>query len=479
MASKKKQKKGQLSRAKSRAKRLLKRVKMMPSRKHLKHKIGGKFSKKTGKNSRRGKTGRRGKRGRTGKGLLGLLGFYEDKTNNSCTEAVRDCKNIHKKPGISCRTYFYEDIKNGLYRPCRNPDEKRDHLPCRPDASKFNYKCPEVPNEVYIKQMNTLSIKEQNLVETEKNLELFREADNKIRDSLANTAYELLKPINNNYINSDYAFFDNYLNDYKEFPNQLTKKMYDFEFDDFKSTNQKLVDKNVSEDSDLVNIESKTRELYNMVGPVVGISDDKLITLKNLHELLVKIKKYNEFNKLFIESSPTLKDKYSDKRVRPHGYMARPLRSLGKGPGSMGKDPGSIGKDPGSIGKDPGSMGKGPGSMGKGPGSEGSDSGSEGSDSGSNIKSAEVLMAENALKRAIDNISRLDNDGHYNELLTKRDVLFKALTKDPNVSTSMYINQADEIIERLGNQEVGIPSNPNFPQRSVIKYVKRRDLYTK
>src|SRR6056300_319487 len=95
MASKKKQKRGLLSRAKSSvkssvkstAKRLLKRVKM-PSRKLLKHKLRGKSSKKTGKNSR---TGRRGRTGRTGRTGRGLFGFIEDTTRGSCSTPVKKC----------------------------------------------------------------------------------------------------------------------------------------------------------------------------------------------------------------------------------------------------------------------------------------------------------------------------------------------------------------------------------------------------
>ena len=90
-------------------------------------------------------------------------------------------------------------------------------------------------------------------------------------------------------------------------------------------------------------------------------------------------------------------------------------------------------------------------------------------------------MAENALRRAIDNISGLDNDGHYNELRTKREALLNALSKDQNVKTSEYIktsydiNKADEIIETLGNKEVTILSNPSFPS-SGNKVVRIKDL---
>ena len=154
MASKKKQKRGLLSRAKSSvkssvkstAKRLLKRVKIS-SRKHLKHKLRGKSSKKIGKNSR---TGRRGRTGRTGRIGRGLFGFIEDTTRGSCSTPVKKCSDEN----TNCRNYYYLDKDNDIYRPCRNPKKKYDQ--CRPTASTYNYKCLEGREQEYKSQMEML-----------------------------------------------------------------------------------------------------------------------------------------------------------------------------------------------------------------------------------------------------------------------------------------------------------------------------------
>ena len=145
MASKKKQKRGPLSRAKSSvkssvkstAKRLLKRVKIS-SRKHLKHKLRGKSSKKIGKNSRRGRRGR------------GLFGFIEDTTRGSCSTPVKKCSDEN----TNCRNYYYLDKDNDIYRPCRNPKKKYDR--CRPTATTYSYKCLQRREQEYKSQMEML-----------------------------------------------------------------------------------------------------------------------------------------------------------------------------------------------------------------------------------------------------------------------------------------------------------------------------------
>ena len=150
MASKKKkQKSGLLSKAKSgvksTAKRLLKRVKRikMPSRKRVIDKLRSKSSKK----SRTAKKGRTGKTGKTGRGLFG---FIEDTTRGSCSTPVKKCSD----ESTNCRSYYYLDKDNGIYRPCRNPKKKYDR--CRPTASTYSYKCLEGREQEYKSEMEML-----------------------------------------------------------------------------------------------------------------------------------------------------------------------------------------------------------------------------------------------------------------------------------------------------------------------------------
>jgi len=144
MASKKKkQKSGLLSKAKSgvksTAKRLLKRVKRikMPSRKRVIEKLRGKSIKK----SQSAKKGRRGR---------GLFGFIEDTTRGSCSTPVKKCSD----ESTNCRSYYYLDKDNGIYRPCRNPKKKYDR--CRPTASTYSYKCLEGREQEYKSEMEML-----------------------------------------------------------------------------------------------------------------------------------------------------------------------------------------------------------------------------------------------------------------------------------------------------------------------------------
>ena len=144
MASKKKkQKSGLLSKAKSgvksTAKRLLKRVKRikMPSRKRVIEKLRGKSIKKS-QSAKKGKTGR------------GLFGFIEDTTRGSCSTPVKKCSD----ESTNCRSYYYLDKDNGIYRPCRNPKKKYDR--CRPTASTYSYKCLEGREQEYKSEMEML-----------------------------------------------------------------------------------------------------------------------------------------------------------------------------------------------------------------------------------------------------------------------------------------------------------------------------------
>ena len=147
MASKKKkQKSGLLSKAKSgvksTAKRLLKRVKRikMPSRKRVIDKLRSKSSKKS-------RTAKKARTGRTGRGLFG---FIEDTTRGSCSTPVKKCSD----ESTNCRSYYYLDKDNGIYRPCRNPKKKYDR--CRPTASTYSYKCLEGREQEYKSQMEML-----------------------------------------------------------------------------------------------------------------------------------------------------------------------------------------------------------------------------------------------------------------------------------------------------------------------------------
>lgn len=147
MTSKKKQKKTRLSRIKSKlkssvkstTKRLLKRVKRikMPSRKRVIEKLRGKSIKK----SQSAKKGRRGR---------GLFGFIEDTTRGSCSTPVKKCSD----ESTNCRSYYYLDKDNGIYRPCRNPKKKYDR--CRPTASTYSYKCLEGREQEYKSEMEML-----------------------------------------------------------------------------------------------------------------------------------------------------------------------------------------------------------------------------------------------------------------------------------------------------------------------------------
>ena len=142
-SKKKKQGRGLKSKSKSgvksTAKRLLKRVKRikMPSRKRVIDKLRSKSSKKS----------RTAKKGRTGRGLFG---FIEDTTRGSCSTPVKKCSD----ESTNCRSYYYLDKDNGIYRPCRNPKKKYDR--CRPTATTYSYKCLEGREQAYKSEMEML-----------------------------------------------------------------------------------------------------------------------------------------------------------------------------------------------------------------------------------------------------------------------------------------------------------------------------------
>ena len=89
----------------------------------------------------------------------GILGFTEDTTENSCIYPVKKCNDEYR----NCRSYYYFDTINKIYRPCRNPKKEDD--PCRPTASLQSFKCINSKEEKYREDMamldNTLELEEQ------------------------------------------------------------------------------------------------------------------------------------------------------------------------------------------------------------------------------------------------------------------------------------------------------------------------------
>lgn len=275
MASKKKQKKGLLSRAKSSvkstAKRLLKRVKIS-SRKHLKHKLRGKSSKKIGKNSRRGRTGR------------GLFGFIEDTTRGSCSTPVKKCSDEN----TNCRNYYYLDKDNDIYRPCRNPKKNYDR--CRPTATTYSYKCLEGREQEYKSEMEML----------DKRLELEKkqdDLDSEIRSIIG-------KIYGTNVTNTSLRNLQMYVTD---FPSKDIKKDYpEVDFTKFNEEFAEQVTENVNREIDR-EIE-ENREI---------IADDQV--LPYLYTFLKKANIYKQlaekFYTMYRSDRTKFLDKFGNKKV--------------------------------------------------------------------------------------------------------------------------------------------------------------------
>ncbi len=282
MASKKKQKRGLLSRAKSSvkssvkstAKRLLKRVKIS-SRKHLKHKLRGKSSKKIGKNSRRGRTGRTGR---------GLFGFIEDTTRGSCSTPVKKCSDEN----TNCRNYYYLDKDNDIYRPCRNPKKKYDR--CRPTASTYSYKCLEGREQEYKSEMEMLEErlqleKKQDDLDSEIRSRIGKIFGTSVRNaSLQNLQMHVLsfpsRDIAKDYPEVDFAKFK------EEFLGQVTESV------------NREIDREIQENRAIIGDDQDLPYLYNV--------------LKNaqIYKQLAE-----KFDTMYKSNKTKLLDKFGNKRV--------------------------------------------------------------------------------------------------------------------------------------------------------------------
>lgn len=114
------------------------------AKKNTRNKVAKTAKKKSSKFSKKGR---------------GLLRFFEDKTEYSCSEPVKYC---FKKPAHegNCREYYYYDSENNLYRPCRNPENKGDYY-CRETAKTFNYKCKDRDDNLYEENMENFDKMDQ------------------------------------------------------------------------------------------------------------------------------------------------------------------------------------------------------------------------------------------------------------------------------------------------------------------------------
>ena len=278
MASKKKkQKSGLLSKAKSgvksTAKRLLKRVKRikMPSRKRVIEKLRGKSIKK----SQSAKKGRRGR---------GLFGFIEDTTRGSCSTPVKKCSDEN----TNCRSYYYLDKDNGIYRPCRNPKKKYDR--CRPTASTYSYKCLEGREQEYKSEMEML---EERLQLEKKQDDLDSEIRSRIGKifgtSVRNTRLQNLQMHVLNFPSRDIA---------KDYPEvDFTKFKEEFLGQVTESVNREI-DREIQENRAIIGDDRDLPYLYNV--------------LKNaqIYKQLAE-----KFDTMYKSNKSKLLDKFGNKRV--------------------------------------------------------------------------------------------------------------------------------------------------------------------
>jgi len=278
MASKKKkQKSGLLSKAKSgvksTAKRLLKRVKRikMPSRKRVIEKLRGKSIKK----SQSAKKGRRGR---------GLFGFIEDTTRGSCSTPVKKCSD----ESTNCRSYYYLDKDNGIYRPCRNPKKKYDR--CRPTASTYSYKCLEGREQEYKSEMEML---EERLQLEKKQDDLDSEIRSRIGKifgtSVRNTRLQSLQMHVLNFPSRDIA---------KDYPEvDFTKFKEEFVGQVTESVNREI-DREIQENRAIIGDDQDLPYLYNV--------------LKNaqIYKQLAE-----KFDTMYKSNKSKLLDKFGNKRV--------------------------------------------------------------------------------------------------------------------------------------------------------------------
>lgn len=243
-SKKKKLKKTALSRAKSSVKsstkRLLKSVKRikMPSRKRVREKLRSKSSKKS----------RSAKKGRTGRGLFG---FIEDTTRSSCSTPLKKCSH----ESTNCRSYYYLDKDNGIYRPCRNPKNKNDT--CRPTASTYSYKCLEGREEEYKSEMEMLEErlqleKKQDDLDSEIRSRIGKIYGTSVRNtSLPNLQMHVLsfpsRDIVHDYLEVDFAKFK------EEFLGQVTESV------------NREIDKEIQENRAIIGDDQDLSYLYNIL----------------------------------------------------------------------------------------------------------------------------------------------------------------------------------------------------------------------
>lgn len=243
-SNKKKQKSRLLSNAKtgvkSTAKRLLKRVKRikMPSRKRVIEKLRGKSSKKS----------RTAKKGRTGRGLFG---FIQDTTKGSCSTPVKKCSD----ESTNCRSYYYLDKDNGIYRPCRNPKKKYDR--CRPTASTYSYKCLEGREQEYKSEMEMLEErlqleKKQDHLDSEIRSRIGKIFGTSVRNTrLQNLQMHVLnfpsRDIAKDYPEVDFAKFN------EEFLGQVTESV------------NREIDREIQENKEIIGNDHDLPYLYNVL----------------------------------------------------------------------------------------------------------------------------------------------------------------------------------------------------------------------
>jgi hypothetical protein len=210
----------------------------MPSRKHVKDKFHDKSSKKI-RSTNKKRTGR------------GIFGFIEDTTRGSCSTPLKKCSH----ESTNCRSYYYLDKDNGIYRPCRNPKKKYDR--CRPTASTYSYKCLEGREQEYKSEMEMLEErlqleKKQDDLDSEIRSRIGKIYGTSVRNtSLPNLQMHVLsfpsRDIANDYLEVDFAKFK------EEFLGQVTESV------------NREIDREIQENRVIIGDDQDLPYLYNVL----------------------------------------------------------------------------------------------------------------------------------------------------------------------------------------------------------------------